>query len=195
MALVKCGECGKEISRSATACPSCGAKQRRSYSLTKFAVIAIGVWITWIVISSNQKNDERQEAAAKVEATRLAAMKPEERAAEQKWAAEAKAFREQEYRNSERRKQNAVAVLDTVRSNLRNPQSVQWVSVASNDDSSLVCVKYRAQNGFGGMDVGYAVAVSGLVRMSDGAYNSNCAGKSLNDMADAANFASKYPGK
>lgn len=47
MALQKCKECGNEISKSATACPKCGAKIKKTGCLTKIAagfliIIAIG---------------------------------------------------------------------------------------------------------------------------------------------------------
>ena len=53
---------------------------------------------------------------------------------------------EQQIRNS-----RALAAMVAVKSGLRNRNSVQWDSVTVNSDASLVCIKYRAQNGFGGM--------------------------------------------
>lgn len=48
MALQKCKECGNEISKSATACPKCGAKVKRTGCLTKIVagfliLLALGV--------------------------------------------------------------------------------------------------------------------------------------------------------
>ena len=41
MALVKCKECGKEISSTVKVCPSCGYKKKPS-KLTYFIVIILG---------------------------------------------------------------------------------------------------------------------------------------------------------
>lgn len=45
MALVKCKECGTDISTDAKACPKCGAKQRRTSAFTAAVVIGIIGWI------------------------------------------------------------------------------------------------------------------------------------------------------
>jgi len=43
MALVKCKECGHEISKSAKVCPQCGAKVVRTSIVTKFFVALLGI--------------------------------------------------------------------------------------------------------------------------------------------------------
>jgi hypothetical protein len=44
MALVKCRECQHEISKSAKACPSCGAKRRRTSLFTWLVLILFVFW-------------------------------------------------------------------------------------------------------------------------------------------------------
>ncbi len=52
MALVKCAECGKEVSDAANACPNCGAKPRRRGGVRKYVGIAFVLLIVWSVIGS-----------------------------------------------------------------------------------------------------------------------------------------------
>jgi len=62
MALVKCLECGKDISADAKACPNCGAPKLLSVGrstgmigFTRFyglALIALGIWIAAAVSNS-----------------------------------------------------------------------------------------------------------------------------------------------
>ncbi len=49
MALVKCKECGSEISNKAAVCPRCGAKPRRTSGFTWFVLIS---FVCWLAISS-----------------------------------------------------------------------------------------------------------------------------------------------
>lgn len=50
----------------------------------------------------------------------------------------------------EKRHRMAVAAMRTIIKSLRDPESVKWDSVMVSSDASLVCVEYRAKNGFGG---------------------------------------------
>lgn len=45
MTLIKCEECGKEISKSAQVCPKCGYKLRRTSRLTWLITIALAIFI------------------------------------------------------------------------------------------------------------------------------------------------------
>ena len=51
MALVKCKECGKEISSTVKVCPSCGYKKKPS-KLTYFIVIILGVIIGSVYLTN-----------------------------------------------------------------------------------------------------------------------------------------------
>ena len=51
MALVKCKECGKEISSTVKVCPSCGYKKKPS-KLTYFIVIVIGFIVGYMYLSN-----------------------------------------------------------------------------------------------------------------------------------------------
>lgn len=102
MALVKCKECGHQISKSATQCPNCGAKIKRASIVTKLiaGLFALGIFgsILGQCSSQNQKAEEAAQAAA--EQARIAALPPEQQAAEKKRLAEEAATKqEQELRN------------------------------------------------------------------------------------------------
>ncbi len=86
MALVKCKECGNQISSSAASCPQCGAKVKRTSLLTKIIVFLFIVGFLSAVFSS--KKDVTQSTTptrpSASEQARLATMTPEQRAQEEK---------------------------------------------------------------------------------------------------------------
>lgn len=152
MAMVKCKECGNEISSKAEACPSCGVKRKKTSTLTwivggLFALVVFGGVFGSV---SNSPTPARSPAQQKHDAD------------VQRAAIGAKAIKE----------------------TLRNPDSLQLES-ALVMASGAVCYEYRAQNGFGGINVENAV-LSGddktfLSSSMDGfavAWNSHCANQS-----------------
>lgn len=101
MALTKCSECGHEISKTASACPSCGAKVKRTSFVTKLVLGLIVLGVIGSILSERESEQRRSEEAAQAarEQARLAALTPEQRAAEEKRrAAEAAAKKEAELR-------------------------------------------------------------------------------------------------
>lgn len=145
MALTKCKECGHEIAKSATACPNCGAKVKRTGCLTMGVAIFLGLAVLGGIIGSCEesarKSAEAEQAAAvraavqrrkATERERLAAMSPEERAAEEKRVAED--AEKQRQRREEEAKQAEQA---TMRS-----QGLIWNYEDSTDD--LTGKKVRA---------------------------------------------------
>lgn len=86
MALMKCKECGHQISKTAPACPSCGAKVKRTSLFTKIVGGFFALMIVMMIIGQQSAETERSERAAQeaaqrqAEQARLAAMTPEQRA-------------------------------------------------------------------------------------------------------------------
>lgn len=76
-----------------------------------------------------------------------------------------------------------------VKNALRDPASVQWESVRVNDDGSLVCLVYRATNGFGGMNLAPAVSIGGKISTDGDVWNKHCKGKTLFDLKDEVEIA------
>jgi len=97
MSLINCKECGQQISKSAKACPHCGAKVKRTGIFTWivagfFALMFLGM----IVGTCDEKNRSDEEASkAAAEQTRIAALTPEQKAAEEKRKAEEAAAQEE----------------------------------------------------------------------------------------------------
>lgn len=74
MSLMKCKECGKQISDKAKACPSCGYVPRRTSLFTWIVTIILAIGFLPAVISSftnysNQANDSTHETEFKVPET------------------------------------------------------------------------------------------------------------------------------
>jgi hypothetical protein len=160
MALVKCKECSKEISSEAKACPHCGAKPPKPTS--RLAVLLIGIAMIAIYVEGTKKDTPPQAVVT---------ISPEQAALNKKQADEKTA-----------RVDSTIRVLASIKASLREPESVKWASVLSSDDGAVVCVTYRARNGFGGMNVEDVSFSKGKISKAVPAWNKNCAGKSLNDM-------------
>jgi predicted nucleic acid-binding Zn ribbon protein len=75
MALTKCKECGHLISRSATACPNCGAKIKRTSLFTKIVAVVFGfvALLMYLGHKSGEKYQAQQAAqqAAQREAEQI----------------------------------------------------------------------------------------------------------------------------
>jgi hypothetical protein len=90
--------------------------------------------------------------------------------------------------------QRSVAGARQLRSSMRNPDSFK-LSQALVMSNGAVCYTYRAQNGFGGMNVGYAVLASNdRFKSSDSPghetlWNKECGNKSGTDDAETVNVA------
>ena len=62
----------------------------------------------------------------------------------------------------------------TITEAARNPDSVSFSYVGVNKDATTVCVRYRAQNGFGGMNQEYIAFHNGKARDSAAFWNKHC---------------------
>lgn len=78
-----------------------------------------------------------------------------------------------------------IRILKAVKSNMRDPDSLTWVSIMTNTDASVICLEYRARNGFGGMNLEHGTYANGKYNVTAKAWNKNCANKPLNDMMKA----------
>jgi hypothetical protein len=158
MALVKCEECSREISSDAKSCPGCGVKPKKAVGKVGYVVAGLVLLIIFNIAGR--------------EAPMEAALTPEQKAAK---AAE-DAMRKTRFNNT------GIAVT-RVKSALRDPKSVEWIDVSSSEKGEVVCLTYRARNGFGGMNVEHATATMADYKISSSsdAWNKNCVGKELYD--------------
>ena len=147
MSLIKCGECGREVSSTAKACPQCGAKVKKVKvkkpvsKITAVFVVLIGVAIIIGVINSNQHQTDAQDAAA----ARVAALTPEQRA--------------QETADRKKRDDQVTAGAQgayVLKHAAKDPEAFELRSAVVKHDGAT-CYNYRAKNAFGAVMPGEAV--------------------------------------
>lgn len=149
MGMRPCKECFTPVSDKATACPKCGApvpKPTSRLTLLVGGLLIIGVGQALFPSSPR----------APVEVTRT----PEEQAA---WELQDRLDREkrQEASRAAERVRRARQAVSAVRAHLRDPNSMEVAWLGTSYDAETICLKYRARNGFGGMNTGYATFLPG----------------------------------
>ena len=154
MALKPCKECGHNVSTKATSCPQCGARMSKPTSLVTKVIAGIFIMSAAIAVFS-----PKPDAAPATQSAHKPPADPKREAAFQR----------------------TVAVVRSIKASLREPSSVQWEGILRNDDATVVCVTYRARNGFGGMNLEQAAYANGRISTSAAAWNKHCAGKTLTD--------------
>lgn len=134
MPLVKCHECGKDVSTEAKTCPSCGAKVKKP---TSRAVKLIGVAFVVAVIGTAITGNNALQTQQSAESTRRAALSPEQRATEDA----AKAKRDIEL-------QTAAAGAIRLKNAMKDPAAFELTSLVVKPDGAA-CYEYRAKNSYG----------------------------------------------
>jgi hypothetical protein len=71
-----------------------------------------------------------------------------------------------------------------LKAGLRNPGSLDFDEILANDDGSVICMTYRAQNGFGGMNLERVVFKDGKASQARTSWRANCANKMLFDVTN-----------
>lgn len=177
MSLRACHECGTQVSSDATACPSCGAKPNTSrVGVLGWIVAALFGVIVYNVVSA--PNTPPASEPPKLTGAELQAKLDNQRA-----------------ENTARQKKEAafqfvVLQVAALRGAMRNPSSFVLEDASGSEDGSLLCITYRAQNGFGGMNREHVTMTKGKWSREAAAWNRHCAGKSLHDW-DLVKYALK----
>ena len=78
--------------------------------------------------------------------------------------------------------QRTVRAATLVKKAMREPDSLVWESLSANEDASVICLEYRARNGFGGMNREFAVIAEGSASQKASAWNKHCT-KPMVDMS------------
>lgn len=177
MALIKCAECGKDVSTEAKTCPSCGATVRlpkkpakpSSAGALMYALVGV-VGLTFVgAYMSNQDNRDWEKADQK----RLAAMSPEQRdavlaqrkalAASQAASAEAAKVAQEKAAAKARELDDDISKAERICTNLfekdaNDPSSVEWIrderwfTFTSKDKKHATSTRgVRAKNAMGGL--------------------------------------------
>ena len=159
--MIKCKDCGREISTSATSCPGCGATPKKA---TSRATILFGGLFAIAVascVSSRVANQTNGEEPPKAQTKSTAQLEEE-------------AAREKEF-------QRVVLALRSIKAGLKNPSSLD-VKGAGIVPGGSICVEYRASNSFNAIVLERAAFdPKGAV----GDWNRLCAGKSGTDYTHA----------
>lgn len=172
MALIRCKECGNEVSSKAETCPKCGARVKRK-SLGCASLIGVLLLFSVIigVIGSIVQNDAEQQKPPLT-----AQQKAEKTKADDATA-------------------RAAAGAKLLKQSMRDPASFKLESALVIAGTDAVCYEYRAKNGFGGTNVGRAVLapdgktfktneMDGFTQL----WNKECANKPGTDAATAINW-------
>lgn len=148
MALIKCTECGKEVSNEAANCVNCGAKIKKPTSIATLIVAAVAAVI--VVQCSMSMSKSTQPKA------------PPDPVAEERF-------------------QKTARIAMALKQSLRDPESLTLESAWANDDASVVCIEYRARNGFGGINKEFIISAKGKLSKEPAAWNKHCT-KAVFDM-------------
>jgi hypothetical protein len=146
MALIKCPECGNEISKSAKSCPQCGheKKARKSFGLGSFILVLVaGFYLMSAINPSDPAPAKPAVAAVKT---------PEELRTEEI----KKAFSPWDGSHRELEKY--------IKRNLKDPKSYEHIETRYGDkgDHIFLYTKYRAKNSFGGYVIGEVTAKANI---------------------------------
>lgn len=168
MALVKCPECGKDVSTTAKACPHCGAEPPRTAAppplpttppappkkKRRLWLWLLGALVLLVIYANTREVSPEEQAAREQRRTERAAQKAEE---DKREAAEDAACDEEtkEMVWMERGK-------DAVRARLKDPKSAEFKEVyfsRGKDNVPMTCGQVNSRNSFGGF-VGFQHFVS-----------------------------------
>jgi hypothetical protein len=163
MATINCGECRALVSTQARTCPACGANRkvfrrpagaRQPMSWPKKIGMAFAAVFGLGVVGQIVTGGANQNAE------------------------------EQSPRDKQTQHRDYAAYLSarSLKASLRNPDSLAFESILANDDGSVICMTYRAQNGFGGMNLEHVVFKNGDPNESHASWRANCAHKLLIDV-------------
>ena len=152
MALIKCKECGIQVSNEAESCPHCGAKQTKPLGRLRAMF-----WLIVIFVIGNAIFGGRSPSRSDPVAKPARSLEEIEREAELK-----------------KRENRAYDFAKAIREHARDPSSVDFTTMMATKDASIVCAQYRARNGFGGMVIEQAVLINGNFTTGSTAWLKNC---------------------
>lgn len=188
MALITCHECQNQVSTESKKCPHCGAKVVKPKPPKKpvsgksilRGVLVGGVLVFILAISNQYEQSLKSSEQLQREAT--------QRQNYEKKKAEEALFRDQK----EKREDIAGVAIAAVRKTSRNPDTVVWEKILTNEDASVICITARMENGFGGMVREQVVAVDGSFSNKSKIWNKHCVNKSMFNVTKNAEIMSRH---
>lgn len=167
MSLSKCDQCGLQVSTEAKACPSCGAPPPKGIS--PWRVLLIGTFCLGVyscssgIPDAHKGSDVLPPTAEQIETDKRAD------------ASDAARFG------------LAIDTAKAVRSVMRDPDSLRFDTMLVNRDATISCARYRAKNGFGGMNQEGAVVVNSSLQKATKANWSRYCEAGMVDLMAAVN--------
>lgn len=161
MPMISCRECGASVSSTARQCPSCGAPRKRmrgGLGCLRPALFALALLVIIGGIGSALFPNGHGSTSTP--------LNPQERL---------------DAANEAARNTAALEALTALKKNLRDPSSLQVDHVSANEDGSVVCIRYRARNGFGGLNLEHLVNWEGKALTSPSQWNKHCSHQKLHD--------------
>jgi hypothetical protein len=156
MALIKCSECGREVSDQAENCPHCGASVPQPMS--RWKILVAGVFALAVGMAIFKDDRPPPPPAARPTAAEI---------------------------QTEKDFQTVVAGARWIKGSMKNPASFELVS-ALMIGHDVVCYKYRGTNSFNAIVPNYRVITNTVNSGSDKDWNRYCAGKPGTDYSYAS---------
>ncbi len=147
-----CKKCGENLTNGARECAQCKAPVKSSNKLG-WVILVVVIAFVWVKILNSSESKPAEPAKPKTEAQ----------------LKEDAAF------------QATVAVLQAIKSKANDPASVAWEEVYRNADASVVCVKFRAKNGFGALVLTQIAVTKNKSYTDVKSWNKHCAGEGFYD--------------
>jgi RNA polymerase subunit RPABC4/transcription elongation factor Spt4 len=155
MAIVKCKECGNEVSTKASNCPKCGAKVKKPVSWIGYLIAgAVGLAIIKVVVNDNSTSSDKKLDTTKSESIRIDP--------------------------KEAQFQMDVLKIRALKESVKNPASFELVQALRMTDGTL-CVRYRGTNSFNAI-VTEQVPILRTAKL--GVWNTHCGGKKGEDITE-----------
>lgn len=169
MSLILCPECSQQISNTAPTCPHCGfnnshqqkkPKISSTDAITGIFVLGFLGWLFWPSTPNiNQSSTPPANHVAQAAAAPAPQPTPEEIAVKAR---------------EDIRDERVIKTALYIKKRLRDPDSLVWEVFQSNDTGDLLCISYRARNGFGGMDREQAVVVGTKISKTPSNIKKHC---------------------
>jgi hypothetical protein len=163
MALVKCKECGQQVSNKAKSCPHCGTEPPKKTSFVTWAVLALILFVVYGAWQNESSQTPEQIKAREEQRASAAKTKDEAQAREVAQKAEDdKEKRLKGFHCLSNWDGSHTVVKKYVEDQMRDPDSFEHVETGiypiDENGKHLLVMKYRAANGFGGLSIGNAIA-------------------------------------
>lgn len=151
MAILKCKDCGGQVSSAAKSCPSCGAPAPKRTKMITWCFAAIATYVALQMAFRESPQPPPPKAKTPQEVAAQAA--------------------------AEQRFQRAKALVLSIKKSMRDPDSLTVERIGASADGSVMCAEYRAKNGFGGMTREFVVARNDKLSQETDVWNKNCRGE------------------